>query len=35
MQTAWNIDIDQLRTVIQRRMDEIINGDVDLDELAN
>jgi hypothetical protein len=23
MQTAWNIDIDKLRTVIQRRMDEI------------
>lgn len=33
MQTAWDIDIDQLRTVIQRRMDEIIAGEVNLDEV--
>ena len=25
MQTVWNIDIDKLRTVIQRRMDEILS----------
>ena len=35
MQTTWNIDIDDLRTVIQRRMDEIIDGSIDLDELTN
>lgn len=33
MQTSWNIDIDELRTVIQRRMDEILDGKVDLDEV--
>lgn len=30
MQSAWDIDLDQLRTVVQRRMDEIIDGKVDL-----
>lgn len=35
MQTTWNIDIDDLRTVIQRRMEEIIDGSIDLDELTN
>ena len=39
-QSTWtwnrlNIDIDDLRTVIQRRMDEIIDGSIDLDELTN
>ncbi|MBQ7512237.1 MAG: putative zinc-binding metallopeptidase [Prevotella sp.] len=34
MQTAWNIDIDRLRTVIQRRMDEVIDGKVDIEELG-
>ena len=34
MQTAWNIDIDQLRTVIHRRMDEVLDGSVDLDDLS-
>ena len=34
MQTTWNIDIDALRTVIQRRMDEIVNGTIDLDNLT-
>lgn len=34
MQTTWNIDIDVLRTVIQRRMDEIVNGTIDLDNLT-
>jgi len=34
MQTTWNIDIDELRTVIQRRMDEIVNGTIDLDNLT-
>lgn len=34
MSSAWNIDIDLLRTVIQRRMDEVLNGTVDLDDLT-
>ncbi len=34
MQTTWNIDIDALRTIIQRRMDEIVNGTIDLDNLT-
>lgn len=34
MQTTWNIDIDALRTVIQRRMDEIVDGTIDLDNLT-
>lgn len=34
MQTSWNIDIDQLRTVIQRRMDEVLSGAVDLDSVS-
>ena len=34
MQTTWNIDIDVLRTVIQRRMDEIVDGTIDLDNLT-
>jgi substrate import-associated zinc metallohydrolase lipoprotein len=33
MQSSWNVDIDQLRTVVQRRMDEIIAGTVDLEAL--
>jgi len=35
MSSAWNIDIDLLRDVIQRRMDEVLNGTVDLDDLTN
>ena len=35
MQSAWNIDIDQLRTVVQRRMNEVIAGSVDLETLTN
>ncbi len=34
MQTAWNIDIDQLRAIVQRRMDEVISGKVDLDDVS-
>jgi substrate import-associated zinc metallohydrolase lipoprotein len=33
MQTVWDIDIDELRSVIQRRMNEVVNGQVDLMEL--
>lgn len=33
MQTSWNLDIDKLRTVIQRRMDEVLDGTVNLEEL--
>ena len=33
MQTVWDIDIDELRSVIQRRMSEVVNGQVDLMEL--
>ena len=33
MLSCWDIDIDQLRTVVQRRMDEITNGTINLDEL--
>lgn len=33
MLSAWDIDIDQLRSVVQRRMDEIVAGKVDLEEL--
>ena len=34
MLSAWDIDIDQLRSVVQRRMDEIVAGSVDLEELS-
>lgn len=33
MQTVWDIDIDELRSVIQRRMDEVVSGQVDLTDL--
>ena len=33
MQSVWNIDIDELRTVILRRMDEVVDGTVDLTSL--
>ena len=35
MSSAWDIDIDRLRNVIQRRMDEVLDGTVDLDDLTN
>ena len=34
MQSAWDIDIDELRTVVQRRMDEVVTGKVNLDDLS-
>lgn len=33
MQTSWNIDIDQLRDIIQRRVDDVITGKIDIDSL--
>ena len=33
MLTAWRIDIDELRTVLHRRINEIVSGAVDLDSL--
>lgn len=33
LKTAWNIDIDQLRDVVQRRMDDIVAGKVDIETL--
>ena len=33
MLSAWNIDIQKLRTVVQRRMDEVVNGSVNLEEM--
>ena len=33
MLSAWDIDIQKLRTVVQRRMDEVVDGTVDVDEL--
>lgn len=34
MQSAWDIDIDQLRSVVQRRMDEVVTGKVELEKLS-
>ena len=33
MKTAWNIDLDELRDVVQRRMDDVVSGRVNLDNL--
>ena len=33
MLSAWDIDIQKLRTVVQRRMDEVVDGTVKVDEL--
>lgn len=33
MQSAWGIDLDELRDVVRRRMDDVVNGRVDLDKL--
>lgn len=33
MQTAWNIDMDELRDVVQRRMKDIVTGEIDLETL--
>lgn len=33
MQNSWNIDLDQLRDVIQRRVDDVISGKIDIDSL--
>ena len=35
MLSAWDIDIDQLRSVVQRRMDEIVAGSVDLEDIGD
>lgn len=33
MKTAWNIDMDELRDVVQRRMDDVVDGAIDLNSL--
>ena len=33
MQTAWNIDMDELRNVVQRRMGDVVSGELDLETL--
>lgn len=33
MSEAWGIDIDELRDVVQRRMEDIVSGKVDIDSL--
>lgn len=33
MQTEWNIDLDELRDVVQRRMSDVVNGVLDLETL--
>jgi len=33
MQDSWNIDIDELRSTVLRRQEELINGEVDLTSL--
>lgn len=33
MKTAWDIDLDELRDVVQRRMDDVVAGRIDLDNL--
>lgn len=33
MQTAWNIDMDELRDVVQRRMSDVVTGEIDLETL--
>ena len=34
MQNSWGIDIDELRTIINRRMGDVINGKVDLNTVT-
>ena len=33
MQTAWNIDMDELRDVVQRRMSDVVTGEIDSETL--
>ena len=33
MQTAWNFDMDELRDVVQRRMSDVVTGEIDLETL--
>ncbi len=35
MQTAWSIDMDVMRTTLQRRLNEMINGKVDMESLSD
>lgn len=35
MQTAWNIDMDELRDVVQRRMSDVVTGEIDLETHLN
>ena len=34
MQTAWSIDIDKLRDIINRRMSDVVAGKVDLNTVT-
>lgn len=34
MLSAWDIDIDQLRDILQRRISDIVSGQVDLDDVS-
>ena len=34
MQTAWNIDLDELRDIIQRRVGDVIDGKIDITSLT-
>ncbi|MBR1801461.1 MAG: putative zinc-binding metallopeptidase [Bacteroidaceae bacterium] len=35
MQTAWNIDIDELRDVLQRRINDVVAGKIDLQKVES
>lgn len=35
MQTSWGIDMDELRDVIQSRMNDVVSGNLDLDAFVN
>ena len=34
MEETWNIDLDQLRSVVLRREAEVVNGEVDLHDIT-
>ena len=35
MKSAWNIDLDELRDVVQRRMDDVVSGRINLDDVEH
>jgi hypothetical protein len=34
MESAWNIDLDDLRDAVNRRMDDVVSGRLDLTPIA-